>query len=265
MSDMIETIVLMDNLTLSSHTDVALRLMGIHDPDSYMQECLQYSTNCRECIGAPTSQPCGWCPFSQVCVPDPGHLGILAAIRDRDICPFPTERYEFRARQLGCSVSSVTLWSTVVAVVVAVVVVILVAAVTTWIARRRVLVWVSHALQDEREKIDANRETSSLMRTGDEEQGYQSITTPSNLIPEVYDADDEDDGSPDEKMTDAYVYDPQMMPASSQRPRLHQSPRRRGYEDMYERYRVPDSPDSRERGRGLFRIFSDNMKGLYYS
>ncbi|KAK9374353.1 uncharacterized protein V1513DRAFT_446138 [Lipomyces chichibuensis] len=249
---------------VSSHRDAALQLMSVDNPDSYMRECLQYSTNCQACISARTSQQCGWCPFSQVCVPDPGHLGILAAIRDRDICPFSSERYEFRARALGCSVSSITLWSTVISFVVAILFVLIVAAATTWLARRCVLAWVARVLQDEREKKDASEETSIAMRIGDEDRGYQSIATSANSISEVYDAYDEDDDSHAEKTNDVYVYDPQMMPASNERPRVHQSPRLRGYGDMYERYTI--APDREERGRGLFSFstLSKNVKGLYY-
>ncbi|KAK9354027.1 hypothetical protein V1505DRAFT_421901 [Lipomyces doorenjongii] len=265
MDTTMQTIVMMDNITISSHTDAALQLMSVDNPDGYIRECLQYSTNCQECITARTSQPCGWCPFSQVCVPDPGHLGILAAIRDRDICPFSSERYEFRARALGCSVSSITLWSTVISFVVAILFVLVLAAVTTWFARRPVLAWVARALQDKREEKDASEQTSVAMRIGDEDRGYQSIATSANSI--AYDEDDEDDDSHAEKASDVYIYDPQMMPANNERPRLHQSPRLRGYADMYERYRIPDTASDRlDRGRGLFSSsnLSKNVKGLYH-
>ncbi|KAK9235344.1 hypothetical protein V1525DRAFT_410309 [Lipomyces kononenkoae] len=260
-----QTILSMDNITLASHTDAALDLMGIDNPDGFMRECLKYSTNCQSCINAPTSQPCGWCPFSQVCVPDPGHLGILAAIRDKNICPFLSERYEFRARELGCSVSSVTLWSSVISFVVGMLVVMILAAVTTWFARRRVLSWIATVLQNERDKNEASQETSLLMMTGNEDSGYQSTVTSTNSISEecyTY-ADDE---SQAEKASDSYVYDPQMMPCNHERPRLHPSPQLGGYTNMSKRDRVPaNESNSHDIGRGLLSTFSENLKGLYHN
>ncbi|KAK9366665.1 hypothetical protein V1509DRAFT_611417 [Lipomyces kononenkoae] len=251
MDPAVQTIPLMDNIT-------PLHYMGINNPDDFMRECLNYSTNCQSCINAPTSQPCGWCPFSQVCVPDPGRLGILAGIRDKNICPFVSERYEFRARELGCSVSSITLWTSVVSLVVGMLLVIVISSVITWFARRRVLSWISTVLQNEREKNKASPETTSLlMIDGNEDLGYQSAATSANSISEECYTYDTEDESKVEKVGDSYVYDPQMMPASNERPRLHPSPNLQSYTDWRARNTVSASKSNgQELGRGLLSTFT---------
>ncbi|KAK9331309.1 hypothetical protein V1520DRAFT_91082 [Lipomyces starkeyi] len=56
-------------LAVSSDIHAALQFMSIDNRDGYMRECLQYSTNCKACITARTSQPLGGVHFHKYASP----------------------------------------------------------------------------------------------------------------------------------------------------------------------------------------------------
>ncbi|KAE8549442.1 hypothetical protein EYB25_007963 [Talaromyces marneffei] len=75
--------------------------------------------SCDDCISMRDDLDCSWCPFSSTCVPNPtDKYPLLAPIDYPDICPLGAkERWELRARGLGCNVSTRNFLSVVVAVV----------------------------------------------------------------------------------------------------------------------------------------------------
>ncbi|QGA15370.1 hypothetical protein EYB26_003027 [Talaromyces marneffei] len=74
--------------------------------------------SCDDCISMRDDLDCSWCPFSSTCVPNPtDKYPLLAPIDYPDICPLGAkERWELRARGLGCNVSTRNFLSVVVAV-----------------------------------------------------------------------------------------------------------------------------------------------------
>ena len=65
--------------------------------------------DCYSCLH--TSDPCSWCAVSSTCVANEAPIGLLAPIWKRDICPISDERWELRAKGLGCKVSTLTFLS----------------------------------------------------------------------------------------------------------------------------------------------------------
>ncbi|KAF2663646.1 hypothetical protein BT63DRAFT_429924 [Microthyrium microscopicum] len=64
--------------------------------------------DCGKCLK--TDADCGWCPFSQTCVPLPSNAHLLSPISNKHICPMPwQERYELRTSTFGCNCSTTTL------------------------------------------------------------------------------------------------------------------------------------------------------------
>ncbi|KAK9453458.1 hypothetical protein V1511DRAFT_504802 [Dipodascopsis uninucleata] len=258
----------MDNVTLADHIRSTLRVMNISDPDEYMRSCLSRSASCGSCLGGSKTYPCGWCPSSQACVPNPNHLGILAAIRDRHICPFPSERYEFRARELGCHVSSITLWTAVIAFVIGITIILSAGILTMFLARRKVLTVVERLLRGEKDEIehgfqtqviahdnevnnrvDASNEKSPLLNSDNTHRTDELDAEPMNAVDiinalELYGSrahssygtlsSSIDDDHFDERSNMEYVYDPAMLPVTD-RPHLHDSPVNR--DAFYQRYR----------------------------
>ncbi|KAK9467051.1 hypothetical protein V1512DRAFT_261815 [Lipomyces arxii] len=230
-----DTIMQMDNVSQAAHFESALAALHISNPDNYMNACMAH-TSCYSCVMATPRTPCGWCPYSQVCVPDPSN-GLLASIRDSSICPFPSERYEFRARALGCAVSSVTLWSTVVSFVIGIIITIALTAIIMYLARRKLLVFITKLLKTEDTEVNAGSEPS------DHEQGYEAVDASDTRVEKsevdsIYSTDV------------GYVYDPQMLP-NRERPRVHESPKRNP-NDIYTRFRAADDEDE---NKGPFWFF----------
>ncbi|TVY58122.1 hypothetical protein LCER1_G001909 [Lachnellula cervina] len=53
---------------------------------------------------------------SSTCVPNTSKIPILAPIRNPDICPLWSERWELRTRPLGCHVSTITFLTCIISV-----------------------------------------------------------------------------------------------------------------------------------------------------
>ncbi|PSS27930.1 hypothetical protein M430DRAFT_160727 [Amorphotheca resinae ATCC 22711] len=70
----------------------------------------------QECSSCLKQGPCSWCPTSSTCVPNMYKIHLLAPISNADICPLWSERWELRARCLGCHVSTITLLTCIVSV-----------------------------------------------------------------------------------------------------------------------------------------------------
>jgi hypothetical protein len=67
--------------------------------------------DCHSCTHS--SHGCGWCPFSQTCVPT---ANLLKPVTDAHVCPLDSERFELRTKALGCGCSTTTLLSVIVTV-----------------------------------------------------------------------------------------------------------------------------------------------------
>ncbi|KAG0639717.1 hypothetical protein HOY80DRAFT_66134 [Tuber brumale] len=86
---------------------------------------------CNDCLSS-IDPTCGWCPFTQTCVP-----ATFTTPLHSSSCPSLSERWEMRTAPLGCQVSMITLGGVLVGVVSALVIVLLVAgAIWTWRRRR---------------------------------------------------------------------------------------------------------------------------------
>ncbi|KAH8697380.1 hypothetical protein BGW36DRAFT_378586 [Talaromyces proteolyticus] len=85
--------------------------------------------SCDDCISMKDDIDCSWCPFSSTCVPNPSpNYPLLAPIEHPDICPMGAkERWEVRARGLGCNVSTRNFLSVSAAVAASFVLMVLVA------------------------------------------------------------------------------------------------------------------------------------------
>jgi hypothetical protein len=86
----------------------------------------------QECWDCLAQGPCSWCPTvsfcatqytfllltpqTSTCVPNTSKIHILAPISNADICPLWSERWELRARCLGCHVSTITLLTCIISV-----------------------------------------------------------------------------------------------------------------------------------------------------
>ncbi|KAJ6109228.1 hypothetical protein N7486_001462 [Penicillium sp. IBT 16267x] len=71
--------------------------------------------SCSECLTDEVS--CSWCAISSTCVPNPGRFPILAPIGSDQICPLGSkERWELRARPLGCNASTLTVLSVIISI-----------------------------------------------------------------------------------------------------------------------------------------------------
>ena len=90
--------------------------------------------DCYSCLH--TSDPCSWCAVSSTCVSNEAPIGLLAPIWNPKICPIHDERWELRAKGLGCKVSTLTFLSVLISVLATVVVVL-------WLwAARKVWIWL---------------------------------------------------------------------------------------------------------------------------
>ncbi|KAK9449878.1 uncharacterized protein V1518DRAFT_414945 [Limtongia smithiae] len=266
--DAYETIVSMDGLNLTAHIENTLLRLDISSPDQYIQECLSLSSSCKACISSFSGRPCGWCPFSQTCVPDPSHLGLLAPTRDSHICPFAGEQYEFRSRAFGCSVSAITLWSSVISFIVGAIIMIAIISGVAYLTRHRLLAWLQQKMQDdnvEHEDLEQKDEIYRRPLLRRHTSGYRSVISSNSEY-----AGESSEGEPagDEELhsTVGYVYDPQMVPERSAVPRLHQSPRRyKPPVDLYTKYSMPDDEEGNsDHEQGLFRRLSSGVKELYF-
>ncbi|KAK9459437.1 uncharacterized protein V1516DRAFT_518777 [Lipomyces oligophaga] len=247
--------------------------------DQYTQECLSHSSDCEACIAASAVGPCGWCPSSHTCVPDPSHLGILAAIRDRNICPYEAERFEFRARSLGCHVSSFTLWSTVLSFVIGILFVLSIFGLVAWLARPKVLQWAITVLEEDENEKDAEHAALLVGSTSDFDSDYQATSTyyrsAAVVKPEsgaVFTDEEEDEDEYDNASTGdelsispstGFIYNPQTRHHSPSA-QIHQSPRahnpRRA--EMYEKYKMPEDEElgCREGDHNILRRLSIGVR-----
>ncbi|KAJ5798881.1 uncharacterized protein N7503_006386 [Penicillium pulvis] len=71
--------------------------------------------SCSQCLTEGVS--CSWCAISSTCVPNPGRFPILAPIGSDQICPLGSkERWELRARPLGCNASTLNVLSVIISI-----------------------------------------------------------------------------------------------------------------------------------------------------
>ena len=73
-----------------------------------------HEQSCYPCLHS--SFPCSWCVASSTCVANPARLHLLAPIFHPGVCPLKDERWELRAKLLGCKVSALTFLSVIVSV-----------------------------------------------------------------------------------------------------------------------------------------------------
>ncbi|KAA6410793.1 MAG: hypothetical protein FRX48_05103 [Lasallia pustulata] len=82
--------------------------------DDLFYQCWRLQ-DCSPCLHS--HHPCGWCPTSSTCVPNVhSFLPILAPIRNPDICPHWSERWDLRTKGLGCYVSTVTFLTCIISI-----------------------------------------------------------------------------------------------------------------------------------------------------
>ncbi|KAJ5658645.1 uncharacterized protein N7484_002294 [Penicillium longicatenatum] len=82
--------------------------------DSLFHLCWRRQS-CSQCLADDVS--CSWCAISSTCVPNPGRIPILAPIGSDQICPLGSkERWELRARPLGCNASTLTVLSVMISI-----------------------------------------------------------------------------------------------------------------------------------------------------
>ncbi|KAF7906068.1 hypothetical protein EAF00_000347 [Botryotinia globosa] len=72
--------------------------------DDLLNRCWGHQ-DCWDCLSV---GPCSWCAVSSTCVPNTSPMKILAPIFSSNICPLWSERWELRAKPLGCHVSTIT-------------------------------------------------------------------------------------------------------------------------------------------------------------
>ncbi|KAI1078267.1 hypothetical protein F5B20DRAFT_234379 [Whalleya microplaca] len=85
------------------------------EDDAHLLRCWAIQ-NCQGCL---EQTDCSWCPFSWTCNPNPSPqplIPLLAPAFHENICPHWAERWELRARPLGCQVSTITALTAVVSV-----------------------------------------------------------------------------------------------------------------------------------------------------
>lgn len=89
----------------------------------------------QECSGCLHQGPCSWCavvspsqvavtaqisidatPQSSTCIPNPSNIHILAPIFRPNVCPLGSERWELRARSLGCHISTITFLTCIISI-----------------------------------------------------------------------------------------------------------------------------------------------------
>lgn len=101
-----------------------------NNADYLLRRCWRIQ-DCYSCLH--TSDPCSWCAVSSTCVSNEAPIGLLAPIWKRDICPISDERWELRAKGLGCKVSTLTFLSVLAGILATIAIVLCVSlAVRTW-------------------------------------------------------------------------------------------------------------------------------------
>jgi Plexin repeat len=81
--------------------------------DELLMNCWPMN-DCRTCLSS--KYACGWCPTSSSCIPNSYRIPILAPAYDPGICPHWVERWDLRAKPLGCNVSTITFLTSVVSI-----------------------------------------------------------------------------------------------------------------------------------------------------
>ncbi|KAJ5938105.1 hypothetical protein N7454_004447 [Penicillium verhagenii] len=111
--------------------------------------------SCSDCLT--NTDSCSWCAISSTCVPNPGRAPILAPIGSDQICPLGSkERWDLRARPLGCNVNTVTVLSVIVSIAGTIALIGIVVLII-WLVRR-----VRRRLkQTEHERLDDEPQDSS--------------------------------------------------------------------------------------------------------
>ncbi|KAF2718998.1 hypothetical protein K431DRAFT_252222 [Polychaeton citri CBS 116435] len=75
-----------------------------------LSACWQHQ-NCNACLG--DNSECGWCPSSNACIPA---NSLFEPVRNKDVCPSRSDRFELRTKALGCNCSTTTLLSVLVTI-----------------------------------------------------------------------------------------------------------------------------------------------------
>lgn len=104
--------------SLSSHDyDRTLTRTSKSTYEDLLPHCWRLNT-CDSCLDN-KDYACGWCPYSSACIPNPATFPLLSPLTNPLICPdtHGHERWELRAKGLGCNVSTRNFLSVVVTVV----------------------------------------------------------------------------------------------------------------------------------------------------
>ena len=106
-----------------------------NNADYLLRRCWRIQ-DCYSCLH--TSDPCSWCAVSSACVANEASIALLAPIWERNICPISDERWELRAKGLGCKISTVTFLSVLAGVLATIAIVLwLSLASRTWVRLRK--------------------------------------------------------------------------------------------------------------------------------
>ena len=106
----------------------------LNNADFLLRRCWRIQ-DCHSCLD--TSDPCSWCAVSSTCISNEAPIGLLAPISKSNVCPISDERWELRAKGLGCKVSTLTFLSVMISVVTTVAVALWIWAIVTILARAR--------------------------------------------------------------------------------------------------------------------------------
>lgn len=106
-----------------------------NNADYLLRRCWRIQ-DCHSCLH--TSDPCSWCAVSSTCIPNETPVGILGPIWNPAVCPISDERWELRAKGLGCKVSTLTFLSVLVTILATITLACWIwAAVSIWAWSRR--------------------------------------------------------------------------------------------------------------------------------
>lgn len=106
-----------------------------NNADYLLRRCWRLQ-DCYSCLH--TFDPCSWCAVSSTCVANEAPIGLLAPIWKPNVCPISDERWELRAKGLGCKVSTFTFLSLLAGILATIAIVLwLSLVVRTWVWLRR--------------------------------------------------------------------------------------------------------------------------------
>ena len=107
-----------------------------NNADYLLRRCWRIQ-DCYSCLH--TSDPCSWCAVSSTCIANEAPIGLLAPIWKSNICPISDERWELRAKGLGCKVSTLTFLSVLAGILATIAIVVwlsIAVRIWTWLRRR---------------------------------------------------------------------------------------------------------------------------------